>query len=145
MSKVHTVVQGDHLSSIAHAHGFKDYKLIWDHPENAALKQKRQNPNVLFPGDKLVIPDKDTTPVDAPTDKRHTFTLKTTPLKLQLKLAGVYDKPLASIPCDLLLPKGPVELISDSEGKIENPIPPDVTEATLLRIRFLLTSPKRPW
>jgi len=54
----HTVVQGEHLSSIAKKYGFSSYKTIWDHGQNADLKKKRQNPNVIFPGDRLFIPDK---------------------------------------------------------------------------------------
>jgi hypothetical protein len=53
----HTVVQGEYLSKIARNYGFSDYRTIWEHPKNAALKQARQNPNVLFPGDRLFIPD----------------------------------------------------------------------------------------
>jgi nucleoid-associated protein YgaU len=53
----HTVVQGEYLSKIARSYGFSDYRTIWEHPKNAALKQARQNPNVLFPGDRLFIPD----------------------------------------------------------------------------------------
>ena len=58
MSSVHTVVQGEHLSGIANKYGFTSYKTIWDHAQNAELKKKRQNPNVIFPGDELFIPDK---------------------------------------------------------------------------------------
>ena len=38
----HIVRQGEHLARIARQHGFSDYQTIWDHPENAQLKQKRE-------------------------------------------------------------------------------------------------------
>jgi LysM repeat protein len=47
MTTRYTVKQGDHLSSIAHEYGFPDYQTIWNHADNAQLKQKRKNPNVL--------------------------------------------------------------------------------------------------
>ena len=58
MSVTHTVVQGEYLSLIALRFGFRDQRVIWDHPDNAELKRRRKNPNVLFPGDVVVIPDR---------------------------------------------------------------------------------------
>lgn len=131
MPIVHKVRQGEHLSSIAHAYGFR-YETIWNHPDNAALKQKRQNPNVLYPGDTVVIPDKDTSGNAAATDRRHRFVVKIATLKLQLKLARVYDRPIASTPCDLLLNSERIELVSDSEGKIGQKISHTVVDAALV-------------
>ena len=54
---VHTVEQGEHLSSIAAKYGFQKVATIWDHPDNAGLKSKRKNPHILLPGDKVVIPE----------------------------------------------------------------------------------------
>jgi len=59
MAGYYTVQQGDYLSKIATVNGFLDYHTIWDHPDNAAFKMKRQNHNVLFPGDRLFIPEKE--------------------------------------------------------------------------------------
>ena len=66
MAGNYTVKQGDHLSSIANAFKFSTYQTIWDHPHNAALKAQRVNPNVLYPGDVLYIPDKDTNEYPGP-------------------------------------------------------------------------------
>jgi N-acetylmuramoyl-L-alanine amidase len=52
----YTVKQGEHLSRLAKQFGFSDYSTIWDHPENAELKRKRNNPNVLYPGDTCSFP-----------------------------------------------------------------------------------------
>ncbi len=42
MGTYHTVVQGEHLSSIAKKYGFSSYKTIWDHSQNAAIKNQRE-------------------------------------------------------------------------------------------------------
>src|SRR4051812_23195035 len=46
------------MSSIAHDFGFLNFETILNHPKNAELKKNRANPQVLFPGDEVFIPDK---------------------------------------------------------------------------------------
>jgi LysM domain len=94
MSTYHTVVQGEHLSSIARKYGFSSYKTIWDHGQNAELKKKRQNPNVIFPGDLLFIPDKGEKEESRSTEKRHHFKLKAEKPKLRLFLEDLLKSPL---------------------------------------------------
>ena len=76
----HEVQQGEHLSGIALDYGFPDFTPIWNHPQNAELKQKRENPHVLLPGDKLFVPDKTAKEYSRPADNQHTFEVLTTPL-----------------------------------------------------------------
>ena len=59
MPITYTVVQGDYVSRIAAQQGFAGYSKIWNHPNNAELKNLRQNPEVLYPGDVLFIPDRE--------------------------------------------------------------------------------------
>lgn len=54
----HVVRQGECLSAIAKRYGFASYRIIYDHPDNAELRRARPNPNLLFPGDVIVIPDR---------------------------------------------------------------------------------------
>jgi hypothetical protein len=58
----HTVRAGETLSSIARAHGYADWKAIYDHPNNAELKRKRPNPGLILPGDVLFVPDRGSSP-----------------------------------------------------------------------------------
>lgn len=58
MSTNYTVKPGDNLTKIALSHGFKSYRDIYDHPLNAAFRAKRPNPNLIFAGDVIVIPDR---------------------------------------------------------------------------------------
>jgi len=62
MSINYTVRPGDTLSSIARKHGFSTWKDVYYHPENAAFRAKRPNPNLIYPGDVVVIPKKGSAP-----------------------------------------------------------------------------------
>src|SRR6266849_1309441 len=99
---IHTVRQGEHLSGIAEKYRFHDYRIVWNHPENSDLKSLRGNPNVLFPGDLVAIPNKRLKDVDAATDKRHPFKLHKQPLMLKLVLEKIYNRPIADTDCELI-------------------------------------------
>jgi len=59
MSSPYTVKSGDNLSLIAQQHGLKSWRDIYDHPDNAAFRLKRPDPNRIFPGDVVMIPGGD--------------------------------------------------------------------------------------
>lgn len=94
MPTTHTVIEGEHLPGIAARHGFSDFHKIWDHPENAALKAERKNPNVLLPGDPVFIPDKEMKEETGATDQRHRFVQAVTRLKLRVKLLNLKEEPI---------------------------------------------------
>jgi hypothetical protein len=131
MDDYYSVKQGDHLSKIAKDNGFTDYTIIWDHPNNADLKKKRQNPNVLFPGDQLFIPDMEEKQEPGATDKKHTFTVDKKTLKLRLVLEDIYEKPIAGAQCALLIDGQVYQLTTDGHGKLEQEIPLDAKEGVL--------------
>lgn len=132
MGSYYTVMQGDHLSKIANENGFPDYHIIWDHPNNAELKQKRQNPNVLYPGDQVFVPDMEEKEESGGTEKRHIFEVKKEPLKLRLVLEDVYEKPIANAQCALLVEGEVTQHTTDGQGRIQQDIPLDAHEATLV-------------
>ena len=129
MSDLHSVEQGEHLSQIAKLYGFPDYKILWDHPQNADLKNLRKNPNILFPGDQVFIPDMEEKEESGSTDKRHSFVLDKETLKLRLVLEDNYEKPIAGAQCALLVDGQMFQLTSDAHGKLEQEIPLDAKEA----------------
>jgi hypothetical protein len=57
MSIRYVVKSGDTLGGIASRHGLKSYREIYDHPENAEFRVKRPNPDKIYPGDVLMIPE----------------------------------------------------------------------------------------
>ncbi|HEV3237124.1 MAG TPA: peptidoglycan-binding protein [Gemmataceae bacterium] len=131
MEDYYTVKQGDHLSKIAKENGFTDYTVIWDHPNNADLKKERQNPNVLYPGDQVFIPDMEEKQESGGTDKHHNFTVDKKTLKLRLVLEDIYEKPIAGAQCALLIDGQTYQLTTDGNGKLEQEIPLDAEEGVL--------------
>jgi hypothetical protein len=126
----HEVKPGECLSSIAFSHRFAP-ETIWDHPDNADLRGRRPDPNVLMPGDVVVIPDRERGGVTRATGDAHPFKLKGVPafLRLRLLFAGA---PRAKEPYRLVVEGGrEFEGETDDEGRIEHPIPPDARFARL--------------
>jgi len=127
---IHTVVQGEHIPGIAAQHGFRDFRAIWDHPRNAALKQERKNPNVLFPGDEVFIPDKELREEPRPTDARHRFVTALQGLQLRVKVIDLRDKPVERT-AFFRLGNGTTNLTAPTAQVYEIDIPPGEKRATL--------------
>jgi len=136
----YTVKQGDCISSIAFAHNLFP-ETIWDHPDNAELKKLRKDPNSLFPGDSVVIPEKQLKEEDCQTEQKHRFRRKGVPEKLRLQfLAGDEedDAPRKGIPyiLDITTQKGrPVPQkkgYTDDNGFLDESIPPDAIKGEIV-------------
>ena len=82
----YTVKSGDCLSTIAAQYGFHNYRTIYDHPGNAALKAKRPNPNIIYPGDIVFIPDKETKALVVPAGAPHSFQLTTHQTRFRVRI-----------------------------------------------------------
>lgn len=115
----HTVEQGEYLSKIATKYGFADYQVIWNHGENAKLKKKRENPNVLAPGDIVFIPEKGEKEETRATEKKHRFKAKKKPLMLRLVVKDADDRPVPNTKCQLFVEAQTHDLTTDGNGKIE--------------------------
>ena len=125
MSKTHFVVQGEYLSKIAHAYGFANFHTIWDAPENKELKEKRKNPNILYPGDKLVIPEKEIREEIRATEAKHKFELQEEKLMLRIELMDLNNKPAEGHECTLIVEGNPKEIKTKSDGMLEEEIATD--------------------
>jgi Putative peptidoglycan binding domain/LysM domain len=124
------VVQpGDCLSQIAGNFGFH-WKTLWDLPENAKLKQKRKDPNVLLPGDRLYVPNLRVKHHDAATDKQHQFMLTGSPARLRLRFIDDGD-PIAGEPYVLNIDGDLRDGTLDASGKLDVSIPPTAKSARL--------------
>jgi hypothetical protein len=113
--------QGDCLSSIALSHGF-DPKLVWEHGDNAELRERRINPNALLPGDSLFVPEIEEKEEPAPTDTLTTFKLTVGPIRLRVRLTR-HGKPRADEAYSLELDDGvKLDGTTDGDGWIDHPI-----------------------
>lgn len=122
MAKYHTVQQGECFSSLASKYGFKDYRSIYDHSENAELKEKRKNPNLLYPDDAVFIPDNELKEVDGETEKLHRFVLKQDKVMFRIVIKDQDEKPFADTRYELRVDKKVFEGTTDGTGKIEQEI-----------------------
>lgn len=123
------VEQGECISSIAYEYGFFP-DTLWDLAENSELKQKRKDPNVLFPGDEVFIPDKREKTESGATEQKHRFERKGVPAKIRLKVLR-NDKPRANVPYRLTI-DGDIRMgQTGSNGFIEETIPPNAVQCEL--------------
>ena len=70
---IYKVEQGENLSRIAKKYGFTDAMAIYSHAKNAALRYKRPDPNLLYPGDIVNIPEKKKSGAIVKTGSKHKF------------------------------------------------------------------------
>jgi hypothetical protein len=129
--KPYIVQQGECLISIAEDSGFF-WESLWNLPDNAVLKTKRQDPFALYPGDVVTIPDPRPREESLAIDSRHIFRRKGSPAKLSIRIAE-NGKPRASEPYTLTIDDLPPRTgTTGADGSINEGIPPLATGAVLL-------------
>ncbi|MEZ5426528.1 MAG: peptidoglycan-binding domain-containing protein [Pyrinomonadaceae bacterium] len=117
----HEIKQGESVISLSEEYGlFAD--TIWNHPENAKLKEKRKNMNILMPGDILFIPDKRPKEVSRPTNNVHKFKRKGLPALFRLQLFDI-EEPRANQDYILEVDGQEYEGRTDSRGVLEQTLP----------------------
>lgn len=128
----HVVQQGECLVKIAARYGFQDYRAVYEHPANAAFRQKRPNPNVIYPGDVVVIPPKRVKEVVAATGKVHRFVIPGARKVLRVRLLDATDTPIANEAAELSVNGGPaVARRTDGNGLLELELPVEARSATI--------------
>lgn len=131
MAKTYTIQKGDCVESVARKFGFGDFRIIYDHPNNAALKQKRPKPNLLVAGDELFIPDIELKDESGATEMRHSFELVTKKVKLRLVLKDDKDQPFADKQYELKVGNKEYTGSTDSTGYLEHEITPSAKTGEL--------------
>lgn len=129
--KIHIVKQGEYLAKIAKNYGFNNWRTIYDHPDNIEFREKRPNPNIIYPGDKIVIPDKMVKEESEKTEQRHKFHFKVERLWLRIVVKDLDDQPLANIAYKLVVDNLNFEDVTNDEGLLEHKIPVGVDSGAL--------------
>jgi N-acetylmuramoyl-L-alanine amidase len=131
MAGWHTVVQGECLSSLAAAHHLTAWSVIYNHAENASFRQEHPNPNVIYPGDLVYIPDPERVFKAEPTDQKHTFLRKRD--KTMLRIVAQDADGTSYADSDYRLTVGAVtyEGKTDGKGMLEQFIDPQAVSAVL--------------
>ena len=131
MAITYTVQKGDCFESIAKRFGFGDYKVIYNHSQNAALKAKRPKPNLLIAGDRVFIPDKELKEESCATEQRHRFQILAQKVKLRIVVKDDKENFLADKKYELKLGDKLIEGSTDGRGFIEKEIPAGVKSGQL--------------
>lgn len=131
MAKTYTIQKGDCVESVSRKFGFGDFRIIYDHPNNAELKQKRPKPNLLVAGDEVFIPDIELKEESGSTESRHSFELVTKPVKLRMVLKDDKDQPFADKQYELKVGDQEYTGNTDSSGYFEHEISPGAKSGEL--------------
>jgi len=126
---VQVVQPGDSIPSIAHDSGHF-WETLWNHGDNAELKAKRKNPNILAPGDEVTVPPIRVKDFDGATDTRHSFKRKGIPAKLKMQLF-LLGEPRRNEPYTLILDDEIIRGTTDGDGNLEHYIKPNAKGGVL--------------
>lgn len=121
----HVVRPGECMARIAAQYGFAGYRTLYDHSSNAALKRRRPNPNILAPGDEVVIPPRATKTESVRAGSANHFKVVRPKKVLRLVLQDHRLSPLAGEPYTLHIEGAPAVTghKTDGGGKLEEPVP----------------------
>jgi hypothetical protein len=98
--ELHRVRQGETTESLAASRRIF-WRDVWDHPRNAALREKRPHQNLLHAGDELFLPDIVPRSEDRECTRRHTFRLRGIPTHLRVRYLDLEGNPRAGEPFHL--------------------------------------------
>lgn len=131
MAATYIVKNGESLAEIIYRHGFSSWRTVYENPSNSKLRQKRQNPNVLASGDKIVLPDKRIKHVNVITETRRRFLSKQTKCIVRIYIKDSKDRAHGNKMYRLNIEGIIFSGKSDSSGLIQHLISPNAKQATL--------------
>lgn len=129
---VHYVRQGECLHSIAAQYGFDSWRKIYEHADNAAFRERRPNPDLLYPGDAIVIPDRVEKQLELPTNARHVLKVSRPPVALRVYLRGDDGEPLAHTRYALRGQATERTGRTDADGLVDQSVPANLESVELL-------------
>jgi N-acetylmuramoyl-L-alanine amidase len=139
VTKTHRIVSGECFSSLTSKYGFPDVQNLYAHGDNSQLKSKRPNPNVLKPGDRVKIPDKEQKEESCGDSKKHRFKVKGLVTHLRILVEDFEGTALDNKEYELEIEAQKFEGKTDGSGLVEQIVK---AEATVGRLRVWLDDEK---
>ncbi len=131
MGTVVRVEQGEHLASIAEDQEHASFTKIWNHADNTSLRQRRETPHLLLPGDEISIPETKAPVFRRSTGEEHVFKVNLPPLRLRVKLFDAFGEPVKDTDGELSV-EGTVQAVrTDGDATVDVTIPYGTRRATL--------------
>lgn len=128
----HTVSPNDTLFTIARRYGFRNWRVIYEHPNNQQLREQRPDPMVLAPGDSVFVPDKEPSLFSAATGRSHRFRLHARTCFLSVYLQDETGAPYGGCKYEIRVPgQQPLQGSTSEAGLVSHEVGDDVTEAEL--------------
>jgi len=130
MARSHRCSDNDHISKIAADNHFRDWETVWN--ANRQLQRRRNNPNLLFKGDRRVrrgdrlqIPNQERREEAAVTEADHEFEAREAELFLRLRILKPDFAPLSGAQYRATVEGAPdpYEGTTGANGEIEIGIP----------------------
>jgi Putative peptidoglycan binding domain len=131
MPEQHSVKPGEAICKIAKKYGFRKWRTVWEDGANQPMRDLRKNPNVLHPGDVIVIPDKGRKEFPCNTEKHHVFQVPVLKETLRIKCEFVPGVPIANKPYLLTFGAVVIKGTTDGQGMLEKDIPVDAGDGKL--------------
>jgi len=130
MPHIYITEQGETLLSIAHKYNFSSWETIWNHERNRELRGLRPNPQVLYPGDRLYIPDKPAWPV-AGGQKTSFRIKKRMTCRFAVYLKDEAGRPYAGNKYELTIGDDIVSDTTPEDGLVVHEVSPAIRQGTL--------------
>ncbi len=126
----YVVRAGDHLERLAFQGGF-DASAVWNDELNAALRERRPNPQMLAPGDILFVPEAASGPgVAVSPGGTYCFTARVPTVHVRIAFRSE-GRAYANEPYRLTGNMPPLEGTTDGEGLFEAELPVHIAEVNL--------------
>jgi len=126
----HTVSLGETVSKIAGDQKLADYRVIWKHPSNKDFAKDR-DPNLLYPGDELFVPEQQQKDMIATTGVTHQFRKKVPTNELKLRMLDGNMNPIVEGDYTLKVGDESFSGKTDDKGWIVHTIPVTANQGKL--------------
>lgn len=119
MPTIHTVAQGDTLTRIAREYKYGSAMALYNHPDNADFKALRPDPNIIFEGDEIVIPDILGKKIAVRSGRTHIFCVKKPREYFRLQVESLSGKALANTRIVVDMGGEKIDTMTDGNGMLE--------------------------